>query len=135
MCSRSINFDSESIETPLFKFRFNQQLTLELVSAENLHQLLHRPSQTNLALLTSNTHDAFNSGSSGHVLVTSRIVFDQWTNRSSSVMIDCFDDQESIRFLEISLNGINEIDSLDSLEGITYTGPTKESQVWLNYCT
>lgn len=93
------------------------------------NMIADRPSQTNLAVFTPYSLDTFNSGSSGHVLVTSRIVFDQWANRSSSVMIECFDDQESVRFLEISLNGNYEMDSLDSLEGATYTGCTKESQV------
>jgi hypothetical protein len=92
-----------------------------------------RPSQSNLASLVtgSNSSTVISSSSVGHVIVTSRLVFEQWAKRGSSITIECFDDQESVRFLEVSLNGSSDMDSLDSLEGVGYTEPTKESQVIL----
>jgi hypothetical protein len=89
-------------------------------------------SEAQLTSFTSSSPQVSGSISSGHVLITSRIMHELWSERGSTIVLDCFDDQESIRFLEISLGGNADMgDSLDYLEGLS-VGPTKESEVYLS---
>lgn len=44
-----------------------------------------------------------NGSSAGHILVTSRITSSVWQGQASRILLDCFNIQESIQFLEASL--------------------------------